>query len=80
MLHLAVAATMCMPQPDLVAALAARFEERQIAVMMDDRGVAVQVFASDAGSWTMATLDGAGLACVVASGQRFMMVPPGEWN
>lgn len=56
------------------------YNEAQVAVMVDDRGMAVQVFASAQGTWTIATLGEDGIACIVATGDRFAMVAPGEYN
>lgn len=79
-LILATAALQCLPQPEMVARLAMEYNEAQVAVMMDDRGMAVQVFASATGTWTIATLGEDGVACIVAAGDRFAMVAPGQYN
>jgi len=75
---LTLAALQCLHASDMTAALADQHQEVQVATMMDDRGVMLVIYASASGSWTAVTVDGNLTACIIAGGQRFAMIAPGE--
>ncbi len=72
----AQAEQLCLPREDAVAQLGARFDERVIGRGLAASGEAmVELFVSEAGSWTVVLTDTAGLSCVVASGDDWSTVP-----
>lgn len=72
------AAPTCIPRHDLIAALDARYAERQVVTSLEDRGTVVEVYVSPRGSWTMVAVTPDNLACILATGQAWQMVAVGE--
>lgn len=59
----------CAPREDLVAQLGNQFNEDQKAIGMIGEQAVMEVFASDAGTWTILTTDTSGTSCIVAAGE-----------
>ena len=67
----------CFDRTSLIAQLADRYGERQTVRAMEDRGRMLEVYVGDAGGWTMVIVTPELKACIVATGQNWMMVAPG---
>jgi len=72
----AYAAQQCAPRAIVVAGLAANYAETPR--LMGISGVQMmEVFASDAGTWTITVTSPEGVTCLVASGGSFRASPQG---
>jgi hypothetical protein len=67
----AARAAQCAPHDQVVAGLATGFDESRRAMGLSGPSQVLEVFASDAGSWTVTVTGPDGITCLVASGQGF---------
>lgn len=67
----------CFDRTTLIAQLADRYGERQLVRAMEERGRMLEVYVGESGSWTMLIVTPEMKACIVATGQQWMMVPSG---
>lgn len=61
----------CAARKEIVARLAERYGETLQSVGLDRNNAMLEVYASEAGSWTILVTNPEGLACLVASGQMW---------
>jgi hypothetical protein len=64
----AAATTACATRNTIVAQLADRYSETRRGIGMTGNNAVVEVFASDAGTWTVTVTLPSGMTCLVASG------------
>lgn len=64
-------ANQCAPHDQVVAGLATGFDESRRMIGLAGPSQVVEVFASDAGSWTITVTGPDGVTCLVTSGQGF---------
>ncbi len=68
--------TVCRPRNDVLALLATKYGEAQVAVGVTTRGNLVEVLTtSDGRTWTIILTTPQGLSCLVASGEGWRVVP-----
>tara|TARA_Y100000817_G_scaffold65790_1_gene49719 strand:- start:6882 stop:7175 length:294 start_codon:yes stop_codon:yes gene_type:complete len=67
----AVAQNICAPRDDLVKRLWDRWQEAQVSLAMINDGRLLEIFASEAGSWTAIISDPNGRSCVASAGQEW---------
>ena len=65
----------CADHAVIVATLAEKYDEHQIALGAETRGPMVEIFASAAGTWTLVITDPSKRACLVAAGDGWIMAP-----
>ena len=70
-------AAQCGERASMVAALHDQFGETPRAMGLEQRGGMVELFANDAGTWTLIASGPDGKACVVATGVNFRIEKPG---
>ena len=70
-------AAQCGERAVMVIALHDQFGETPRAMGMHDNGALIELFASDAGTWTLIASGPDGMACVVATGVNFRIEKPG---
>lgn len=74
----ALAQQQCAPHPEALArVLADRFGERVSAYGVDAVGSLVQVYAAEAGNWTIAVTRPDGVTCIVSAGEAWTIIAPG---
>lgn len=61
---------------EMVALLAEQWQERQVGIGLDQRGVAVMLFLSPVETFTITYTAGDGTTCIVAAGTGMMIVDP----
>ena len=68
----------CSDHADLVAQLATKYDEHQVAIGTTTTGPLVEVFVSLNGTWTLVVTTADKHSCLLASGENWMMVdwPP----
>lgn len=66
------AAITCLPQADLYATLSAEYNEAPQMQGLSGDGKLMQLWASEAGTWTLIVITPQGQACVVGVGGDFM--------
>ncbi|MCA8929510.1 MAG: hypothetical protein KDC18_15710 [Alphaproteobacteria bacterium] len=66
----------CGPRPEVVAQLAGRHDERQVAFGLARSGQVMELWAGPAGGWTLLATLPSGLTCLVAVGERLDVRPP----
>ncbi len=64
----------CAPRSAVVQVLAARFGETRQSMGLAAADQLMEVYASDAGSWSLIVSTPDGLSCLLASGQSFEQV------
>lgn len=64
----------CAPHAAIVAGLARNFGETVVAMGLTGQGTMIEVFASEAGTWTIVQTAPMGTACLIASGGAFATV------
>lgn len=64
----------CLPEQDMTAALASRFEEHPLATALTGQGVLLSVYVGATGSWTITLTRPGGSACIVAAGDDFSLL------
>ena len=67
----AFAAPSCAPRAALTDHLAERFEERRRGIGVAGPAVVVELYAADAGSWTLVATDARGVSCILAAGEAW---------
>lgn len=65
----------CQPYESLSSYLAGTFSEAQVALGIDDRGVIISIFVSDAGTWTLVATGPDSRSCVAGFGSDWTVVP-----
>ncbi len=65
--HLASAQSRCGPHDSMTATLAAQYKESQ-AARATVADALVELFVSEAGTWTMLVTNGSGVSCILAAG------------
>lgn len=73
----------CLPHDEVVARLAALYGENRRSMGLADANTVIEVFASEAGTWTITMTRAGGPTCLVAAGQAWTAVdeplpPAGE--
>lgn len=71
-------AAQCGDRAVMVIALYDQLGQTPRAMGLEDRGGMVELFASDAGTWTLIASGPDGMACVVATGVNFRIEKPGS--
>lgn len=61
---------------DMVSVLGDQWQERQVGIGLDHRGVAVMIFLSPGETWTITYTAGDGTTCIVAAGTGMMIADP----
>ncbi|MGR3542326.1 MAG: hypothetical protein ACU0BS_12995 [Hasllibacter sp.] len=71
----------CAPRPAVLELLARRFGETRRGIGMHASGRVVEVFAAEAGTWSIVATDPNGVTCLIASGHGWEdlrdALPPG---
>ena len=67
----AQAAQRCAPRGEALAALTERYGETRRGIGVDARGSVLEVFAAEAGGWTILVTRPDGTSCMVASGTGY---------
>ena len=70
-------ALQCVDHAAVVAGLARHYQEAVVAMGIAANGFMIEVFASDAGTWTIVQTMPGGVSCLVASGGSFEAVSEG---
>ena len=66
----------CLPREQAITQLAGEFDERVASLGLIDGGKEIiEVFVSQAGTWTVLVTDTGGISCIVASGESWIPVP-----
>lgn len=66
----------CGERADLLTLLEQKYGERPVSFGLSNRGVVLEITASDSGSWTFLVTDGTGKTCVVDVGEGWTILPP----
>ncbi|MXQ12529.1 hypothetical protein [Microvirga makkahensis] len=64
----------CGPRHELVKLLADRYKEDPVGIGLSQPGQVLEVFASQAGTWSMVMTMPDGKACLIAAGDNWEMV------
>lgn len=64
----------CGPRSELVKLLADQYKENPVGIGLAQPGQVIEVFASQAGTWTMVMTMPDGKACLIAAGNNWEMV------
>ena len=64
----------CGPRDQIVKVLADQYKEDPVGIGLAQPGQVLEVFASQAGSWTMVMTMPDGKACLIAAGDNWEMV------
>jgi hypothetical protein len=64
----------CGPRDQLVKVLAEQYKEDPVGIGLTQPGQVLEVFASQAGSWSMVMTMPDGKACLIAAGDNWEMV------
>ena len=64
-------AARCVPRAEALSALTERYGETRRGIGLDSRGTVVEVFAAEAGGWTILVTRPDGTSCMVASGTGY---------
>lgn len=75
---LTAAALACLPTPQVHAELADKYGEARVAAGLSGRGAILELWASEAGTWTALVTRPDGLSCIVDAGQGIAMFPQGD--
>ena len=67
--HTAAAGPACAVRSAVVAQLAAKYQESRKGIGLAGNDAIVEVFASEAGTWTITVTLPSGMTCLLASGQ-----------
>ena len=67
----------CYQRSEFIAALAENYGEVQVMRAMEDRGLMVEAYVSESGTWTIAVMQADLATCILATGTRWMMIAPG---
>ena len=70
----ALAQQQCGPRAAVVETLARKYAETRRAIGMAANGTVMEVYAGDAGTWTITVTSRQGLTCLVASGTGYEAV------
>jgi len=71
-----LAQSVCLPRADLVAALETRWLESPRMQGTLGTSAVYEMWASEAGTWTIVRTNAEGVSCIVAAGQDFEQVAP----
>ncbi len=75
--NFAEAQQLCLLREVAVTQLENRYDETVVGRGLVENGKAmVELFTSEAGTWTVVVTDTEGKSCVVASGESWMRLPP----
>lgn len=67
----------CGPHKVVTSQLAKHYQEKREAIGLSATGMLMEVYASQHGTWTILMTSPAGIACIIATGERFeIIVPP----
>jgi len=70
-------ARVCGPAPAMIAALGQRYHEADVGGGQVDGRTVVRIFAApDGATFTVLVVTATGMACVIAAGRDFEVVPP----
>lgn len=70
------AGAVCAPRDQMVERLLERFQETPEGMGLDADARVVELWSSDAGSWSLVVTDARGRACIVAAGEAWQPAPP----
>lgn len=68
----------CGPRDKVVGMLSSKYKETRRSIGLGAGNRVMEVYASEEGSWTVVVTMTNGLTCLIASGQSFESVEPGE--
>lgn len=72
-------AQQCGPSPNVYAALSERYDERRVSIgLASDAASIVEIWASEAGTWTAIVTLPDGRSCVLSAGSDFRSFPQGD--
>ena len=72
----AVAQRICGPHEDIIKRLETGYKETQAGVGLAAGGGVVQLYVSEAGSWTVLVTRPGGVTCLLAGGENWEIVEP----
>lgn len=72
----ALSETVCASRDEVMDALSGKYEESRVAQGMTYQGWFLEMFASEAGSWSAVITYPSGKSCIAASGQAFEAMAP----
>lgn len=75
----AIAQQACGPRAEIVQVLTGKYREQIIGQGIVNDGAAIEIYASDKGTFTVLAAFGRGLACIVAAGKNFNAIK-GKWG
>lgn len=76
--HAQTGQSQCIPHQMAKGQLESKYNEYPRVLGLEQRGWAVQLFASKAGDWTMVTISNQGLACIIMQGEALEILDPKE--
>ena len=68
----------CGDRTAIIAELATKYDETRLGGGIDGAGALIEVFTSDAGTWTAIMTMPDGRTCMVAAGENWETFPQGE--
>lgn len=71
----ASAQMLCAPRADIIAGIDKKYQERPNAFGIAGEKTLVELFTSEAGSWTMIMTRPGGVSCIMAVGQSWEQFP-----
>ena len=67
----------CGPRANVIETLESRYQEQRIGVgVAGNQAAVVELFVSEAGTWTIIVTRTSGVSCMVSAGQGWETVPP----
>jgi hypothetical protein len=72
----AQAASVCGNREDFVKALADKFKEQGKALAIAGQANLLEIYTSQAGTWTILMTSPAGKTCIIAAGNSWEDIPP----
>jgi len=74
----AVAQTPCGPRADIIKMLSDKYRERPRAIAIANQTSLIEVFTSEAGTWTILVTRPKGATCIIGAGQSWEDIPLGK--
>ena len=68
-------AAACGPHEKIADVLGQKFQENRSALGLAGESSIIELFVSEAGTWTLTTTDTRGLTCVIGSGEAWQATP-----
>lgn len=66
----------CAPRDKMVESLSGKFAEAPQSMGLDAEARVVELWSSEAGTWSLVVTDAKGRACIVAAGNAWQPAPP----